>query len=98
MKVFVLFMIFLLNSCTEVVKLPYKEGRCYRQELKFMAKSSNEKYEIYKVKKKSRDGYELGRYHNSTMFHYTKVSVENVKKRVWEEVECPDKKDLIMFK
>lgn len=80
-----------------MVKLPYKENRCYEEKLTFMAEGSPGTFEIYKIKKKSEDGYEMGRYHKGIMYHYTTLSVENVKERDWSEVECPDKKEIKLF-
>jgi hypothetical protein len=93
----ILFSLILFNACNKVAQLPYKEGSCYQEKLEFMAEGSPNMYEVYKVKKKGKDGYELGRYHKNIMFHYTKVSVENIKKRKWEKVVCPDKKPLKLF-
>jgi hypothetical protein len=89
----------LFSTCEKTVKRkPFKVGICVKERSRFVASFSPEAYETYKFKSIVNNGYYTYRYDlkGKPMF-YRWISFEDVRKRDFDKVQCPDQKKMKLF-
>lgn len=90
----------LFTGCEKTVqRRPYKVGICVQERSRFMASFSKEAFETYKFKTMTKNGYYTFRYNlKGSPEYYRWMSFEDVKNRDFKTVDCPDQKELKLFK